>query len=167
MAATDPEIRQIADAIRARQRFVLSSHSRPDGDSIGSQLAMAFALRALGKDVTVVNFDPASPALMGFPGVADITIAPAVDGDFDAAIVMECSDYARTGVAGLDRFFTINIDHHPGNSGYGQINWFDSSAAARAEVVFDVVQARGAPVSIELATHICVAILTGAGPFPF
>ena len=102
MAATDPEITAVADAIRSRQRFVISSHSRPDGDSIGSQLAMAFALRALGKDVTVVNFDPAAPALMGFPGVPDIRIAPSAEGNFDAAIIMECSDYARTGVAGLD-----------------------------------------------------------------
>ena len=85
---TRPEIQQIADAIRARQRFVLSSHSRPDGDSIGSQLAMAYALRALGKDATVVNADPAPPPLMAFPGVADIRIAPRVDGDFDAAIIM-------------------------------------------------------------------------------
>ena len=51
------QIHRIIDAIRPRQRFVLSSHSRPDGDSIGSQLAMAYALRALGKDVTVVNAD--------------------------------------------------------------------------------------------------------------
>jgi phosphoesterase RecJ-like protein len=170
MAATDPEIKDIVAAIRARRRFVISSHSRPDGDSLGSQLAMAFALRALGKDVTVVNSDPASPGFMAFPGVADIRIAPAVDpawGDFDAAIVMECSDYARTGVTGLDRFFTINIDHHPGNTGYGQINWFDSSAAACAEMVFDVVQALGVPLSIEVATHVYIAILTDTGSFHF
>ena len=160
MAATDPEIRTIADALRARQRFVISSHSRPDGDSVGSQMAMALALRALGQDVTVVNFDPASPALMTFPGVRDITIAPAAEGDFDAAIVMECSDYARTGVTGLDRYFTINIDHHPGNTSYGQINWFDPSAAACAEMVFDVVQALGAPLSPEVAVHVYIAILT-------
>jgi len=167
MAATDPEIVTIADALRARQRFVISSHSRPDGDSIGSQLAMAFALRALGKDVTVVNFDPAAPALMAFPGVADITIAPSVEGDFDAAIVMECSDYARTGVAGLDKYFTINIDHHPGNTSYGQINWFDPGAAACAEMVFDVVQALGVPFSAEIAVHVYVAILTDTGSFHF
>jgi phosphoesterase RecJ-like protein len=167
MAATDPDIRQIADAIRARQRFVIASHSRPDGDSIGSQLAMAYALRALGKDVTVVNVDPAAPALMAFPGVPDIVIAPAVAGEFDAAIVMECSDYARTGVTGLDRFFTMNIDHHPGNSGYGQINWFDASAAACAEMVFDVVEALGVQMSVEIATHIYVAILTDTGSFHF
>ena len=167
MAATDPEIRQIADAIRARQRFVISSHSRPDGDSIGSQLAMAFALRALGKDVTVVNFDPAAPALMAFPGVPDIVIAPDVQGEFDAAIVMECSDYARTGVKGLEKFFTINIDHHPGNTGYGQINWFDPSAAACAEMVFDVVEALGVRMSVEIGTHVYVAILTDTGSFHF
>ncbi len=109
---SSPEIRRIADAIRSRQRFVLSSHARPDGDAIGSQLAMAFALRALGKDVTLVNADPAPPPLMAFPGVADITIAASVEGEFDAAIIMECGDLKRTGVAGLDRFFVINIDHH-------------------------------------------------------
>ena len=56
---TSPELPQIVDAIRARQRFVLSSHARPDGDSIGSQLAMAYALRALGKEVVAVNADAA------------------------------------------------------------------------------------------------------------
>jgi phosphoesterase RecJ-like protein len=167
MAATDPEIQQIVGAIRARRRFVVSSHSRPDGDSIGSQLAMAFALRALGKDVAVVNFDPAPPALMAFPGVADIRIAPSVEGDFDASIVMECSDYARTGVTGLERFFTINIDHHPGNTGYGQINWFDSSAAACAEMVFDVVQALGVTLTPEIAVQVYIAILTDTGSFHF
>ena len=104
---------------------------------------------------------------MAFPGVPDIVIAPAVTGDFDAAIIMECSDYARTGVTGLDRFFTINIDHHPGNTGYGQINWFDPAAAACAEMVFDVVQALGVPMSLEIATHIYVAILTDTGSFHF
>jgi len=167
MAASDPEIQQIAAALRARQRFVISSHSRPDGDSLGSQLAMAYGLRALGKDVTVVNLDPAAQQFMVFPGVRDIRIAPVVDGDYDAAIVMECSDYARTGVAGLDRYFTINIDHHPGNSQYGQINWFDPSAAACAEMVFDVVQALRVPLSIEIATHVYVAILTDTGSFHF
>ena len=55
MTTTAPEIQLIVDAVRQRQRFVLSSHSRPDGDAIGSQLAMAYALRAMGKEATVVN----------------------------------------------------------------------------------------------------------------
>lgn len=162
-----PEIQQIADAIHARRRFVLSSHARPDGDSIGSQLALAYALRALGKEATVVNADPAPPPLMAFPGVPEIRIAAAVEGDFDAAIIMECGDLARTGVSGLDRFFVVNIDHHPGNSGYGRINWFDASAAACGEMVFDLVRALGVPLSLEIATHIYLAILTDTGSFHY
>ena len=137
-----PEIQQIVDAIRTRQRFVISSHSRPDGDSLGSQMAMAYALRALGKDVTVVNADAAPPPLMASPGVPGIQIAPAVAGDFDAAIMMECGDLARTGVAG-----SIALRHQhrssPGNTGFGAINWFDR-APPRAEMVFDLIRARRA-----------------------
>ena len=167
MTTTSPEILQIVEALRARRRFVLSSHSRPDGDSIGSQLAMAYALQAMGKEVTVVNADPAAPPLMAFPGVPEIRIAPSADGDFDAAIIMECGDLKRTGVTGLDRFFVINIDHHPGNTGFGQINWFNAGAAACAEMVYEVVRALGVPLSKEIATHIYLAILTDTGSFHY
>jgi len=167
MTPTAPEIARIVEAIRSRQRFVLSSHSRPDGDSIGSQLAMAYALRDLGKHAELFNLDPAPAQLMGFPGVRDIRIAPAVEGSFDASIIMECSDLARTGVTGLDRAFIINIDHHPGNAGYGQINWFDATAAACAEMVFDLILALDVRLSVEIATHIYLAILTDTGSFHF
>jgi phosphoesterase RecJ-like protein len=160
-------MRQIVEAIGARQSFVLSSHSRPDGDSIGSQLAMAFALRALGKEVTVVNSDAAPGPLMTFPGVSEIEIAQSITGPFEAAIIMECGDLSRTGVAGLDRYFVINIDHHPGNSAYGQINWFDSSAAACGEMVHELIHALGVPMSREIATHIYLAILTDTGSFHY
>ncbi|PYR64160.1 MAG: hypothetical protein DMF91_01255 [Acidobacteria bacterium] len=162
-----PELQQIVDAIRGRRRFVVSSHSRPDGDSIGSQLAMAYALRAIGKEVRVINADPAPPPLMAFPGVPAIEIAARVDGELDAAIIMECGELTRTGVAGLDRFFVINIDHHPGNTRYGQINWFDAGAAACGEMVFDLVRALGAPLSLEVATHVYLAILTDTGSFHY
>jgi phosphoesterase RecJ-like protein len=167
MTPLPPEIALIVDAIRSRQRFVLSSHARPDGDSIGSQLAMAYALRDMGKHAELVNFDAAPPQLMGFPGVPDIRIAPAVDGSFDASIIMECSDLARTGVTGLDRAFVINVDHHPGNKAYGNINWFDAGAAACAEMVFDLVEALRVPLSKEIATHIYLAILTDTGSFHY
>lgn len=162
-----PEVQRIVDAIRARQRFVISSHSRPDGDSIGSQLAMTYALREIGKDVTVVNADAAAPPLLQFPGVTQIRIADRAEGDFDASIIMECSDMARTGVRGLDRSFVINIDHHPGNTAYGHLNWFDSSAAACAEMVFDLVVALGVPLTLEIATHVYLAILTDTGSFHY
>jgi len=160
-------IERIRDAVLARQRFVISSHARPDGDSIGSQLAMAYALRALGKDVAIVNRDPAPPPLMAFPGVPSIRVADRVEGEFDAAIVLECSELGRTGVEGLDRYFLINVDHHPGNAEFGAVNWFNGQAAACAEMVFDIVEALRVPLSVEIATHVYVGILTDTGSFHY
>ena len=164
-----PDAARIADAIRSRQRFVISSHSRPDGDSIGSSLAMAYALRAMGKHADVVHADPAPGPLMQFPGVPEIQVLPAVpDGaQYDAAIVMECGDLARTGVRGLDRFFVINIDHHPGNTGYGDLTWFDSSAAALGEMIYDLIGLLGVALTREIATHVYLAILTDTGSFHY
>jgi bifunctional oligoribonuclease and PAP phosphatase NrnA len=167
MTTPTTDLQRIVDAIRSRQRFVLSSHSRPDGDSIGSQLAMGYALHEMGKTFDVVNADPAPGPLMQFPGVPDIRIAPAVEGDFDAAIIMECGDLGRTGVKGLDRFLVINIDHHPGNTAYGSLNWFDASAAACGEMVFELVRALGVPLTPDIATHIYLAILTDTGSFHY
>jgi phosphoesterase RecJ-like protein len=160
-------IAAIRDAILQRQRFVVTSHARPDGDAIGSQVAMAYALRALGKDVQLVGADPAPMQFQVFPGVRDIQVSPAVHGHFDAAIVMECADLSRTGVEGFDRYFIINIDHHPGNKSYGAINWFDPGAAACSEMVFDVIEALGVTLTPEIATHIYIAILTDTGGFHF
>jgi len=161
------ELQQIVDAIGARQRFVISSHSRPDGDSVGSSLSMALALRALGKEARVVHKDRAPDPLLGFPGMSGIEIADRADGDFEAGIIMECGDLARTGVEGLEGRFLINIDHHPGNSGFGQINWFDPSAAACGEMVFDLIRALDVPLTVEIATHIYLAILTDTGSFHY
>ena len=128
---------------------------------------MGYALREMGKAFDVVNADPAPGPLMQFPGVPEIRIAPAVEDDFDAAIIMECGDLARTGVSGLDRFLVINIDHHPGNTAYGSLNWFDASAAACGEMVFELVRALGVPVTPAIATHIYLAILTDTGSFHY
>jgi phosphoesterase RecJ-like protein len=160
-------VAEVADAIRARQRFVLSSHARPDGDAIGSQLAMAFALERLGKQVTLVNRDPVPGPLKPFPGTDRIVVADRVDEVYDAAIIMECSSLDRTGVAGFERSFVINIDHHQGNTGYGAVNWFDAGAAACAEMVFDLIEALGVPLTPEIATHLYVGILTDTGSFHY
>jgi phosphoesterase RecJ-like protein len=162
----DPDVLEsICQAIVRRQRFLLTSHARPDGDSIGSQLAMAYALEALGKQVRLINADAAPDHYREFPGVDRIEIAASSNAEADALIVMECSDLARTGVGGLDRHFIINIDHHAGNRMYGALNWFDESAAACGEMVFDLIRALGVPLSREMATHIYLAILTDTGSF--
>ena len=159
---------EICNAIRAHKRFLITSHARPDGDSIGSQLAMAYALDALGKQVRIVNADPAPDHYSAFPGVDRIEIARSVvDTEADALIVMESGDLARTGVSGIDGRFIINIDHHPGNRRFGTLNWVDESAAACGEMVFDLIEALGIPLTIEIATHIYLAILTDTGSFHY
>jgi phosphoesterase RecJ-like protein len=163
----DTLVGQIRDAILARQRFLITSHSRPDGDSIGSQLAMAFALDALGKESRIVNADRAPDHYYEFPGMERIEIFPEVPADAtaDTVIVMECGDLGRTGVRGFEGRYIINIDHHAGNRMYGALNWFDESAAACGEMVYDVIGALGVPMSREIATHIYLAILTDTGSF--
>ena len=150
-----------------RQRFVIASHVRPDGDAIGSQLAMAYALRYLGKDVRVVNRDAASPPFLAFPGVSEIEVADRVDDIGDAVIVMEAGNLKRTGIEGLERGFVINIDHHLGNSMYGALNWFDVSAAACGEMVFDLIRELGVPLTREIATHVYITLLTDTGSFHY
>jgi len=168
MSPLKTEIAGIRDAILARNRFLISSHAKPDGDSIGSQLAMAYALEALGKEVRIVNADPAPEHYMEFPGVDRIEIARSVERtDIDAVIVMESGDLTRTGVSGLEGRFAINIDHHQGNTHYGALNWVDESAAACGEMVFDVIEALGVPLTIEIATHVYLAILTDTGSFHY
>jgi phosphoesterase RecJ-like protein len=153
------------DAILARSSFLLTSHARPDGDSIGSQLAMAFALDALGKTVRIVNADPAPSAYADFPGVERIEVAPSVEGTYDALIVMECGTLDRPGVAGLEGRFTINIDHHIGNTGYGDVNWYDEGAAACTEMVFTLIEALGVALTPEIALHVYLGVLTDTGSF--
>jgi phosphoesterase RecJ-like protein len=165
---TDAEaLRRIRDEILGRQTFLITSHAKPDGDSIGSQVALALALGALGKRVRIVNADPPQPAMASFPGVSGIEIAGRVEGIYDAVIVVECADLSRTGVSGLEPYFIINIDHHPGNTLYGAVNWFDQGAAACGEMVFDVIASLGVPLTPEVATHIYVAILTDTGSFHY
>ena len=129
---------------------------------------MAYALEALGKDVRLVNADPAPDHYLDFPGVDRIEIARAECSSVmpTRSSCMESSDLARTGVAGLDGRFTINIDHHQGNTGYGALNWLDESRRGVWRAGLRARSARSAcPLTLEIATHIYLAILTDTGSF--
>ena len=158
---------QVVAAIRERQRFLVTSHAKPDGDAIGSQIAMALALRALGKQVRVVDADPAPTSMLELPGMELIEVTPRVDDTGDAVLTMECGDITRPGVDGLARGFIINIDHHTGNTMYGALNWLNLSAAACGEMVFDLIEALGVRLTAEMATHVYLAILTDTGQFHY
>ena len=167
MTSAEATRAEVADAIRQRQRFVVVSHARPDGDAVGSSLAMAYALRHLGKDVRVLSRDEPPPPLLVFPGVADIEIVSATDDPGDAVIVMECGDIKRPGHRRPRAGYVINVDHHPGNGLYGAMNWLDLSAAACGEMVFDLVRELDVPLTREIATHVYIAILTDTGSFHY
>ena len=165
MTPPHAELSRIRDTLLHGHSFLLTSHARPDGDSLGSQLALAGALRQLGKQVLIINHDP-TPALYGFlPDLSTIEIAASVGDPFDAVVVLECSTLNRSGVTGLEGRLLINIDHHAGNAMYGDINWHDVSACACAEMVFELIEALGARLTPAIATQLYVAILTDTGSF--
>ena len=165
MTPSHADLVRTRNALQNGHRFLLTSHARPDGDSLGSQLALAAALRQLGKQVRIINSDPA-PALYAFlPDLSTIEIAASVEDPFDAVVLLECSTLHRPGVAGLEGRRLINIDHHAGNLMYGDINWHDVSACACAEMVFELLEALGTHLTPEIATHLYVAILTDTGSF--
>ena len=128
---------------------------------------MALALQAMGKTADVVMDALPPHFLQPFPHVDRIQVTPEVREARDGALIMECSSLDRTGVTGLDRSPVLNIDHHVGNTTYGEINWVDESAAACGELVFTLVEALGVPLSREIATHLYLAVLTDTGSFRF
>jgi phosphoesterase RecJ-like protein len=157
----------VAAAIRERTTFLLTSHARPDGDAIGSSVALALALDALGKRARVVLHDPIPPAYAGFPSVDRIEYASEVHDAADAAILLECSDPGRPEVGGLAGRFLINVDHHVGNTMYGAVNWFEADAAACGEMVADIIDALGVAWTREIASHLYLALSTDTGSFRY
>lgn len=158
--------RVLVDALREDGSVVLCGHARPDGDSIGSLMAMAAALRALGRPVRTICSDPAPAAFLAFPHMEMLEITRDVDASGTTVIVMESGALERTGIAGLDRANVIvNIDHHLGNSGYGTVQWFDEGAAACVEMVADAIDAIGVAWTMAIATYLYLGLVTDTGGF--
>jgi len=158
---------RVRDALRLADRFIVTSHVRPDGDAIGSSVAMVLALRALGKDARVFMRDRLPDPYPEYPHADEIVFAEEVPDDGATVIVMECGDLERTGLAGIERHPVVNIDHHPGNSGFGNVLWFDGTAAACAEMVFDLIVSLEVDVTPAMAKHLYVAIVTDTGSFKY
>ncbi len=157
----------IPDFIRQHRKFAITSHARPDGDAVGSEVALTLGLRQIGKKVRVINADR-HPSVYDFlPGIDEIEIGGRFTGSYDALIILECSDATRTGLPDLERHFTINIDHHPNTRPYGDLNWVDGKAAAVAEMVFLIMKEIGVEITPEIATNLYVAIMTDTGSFQF
>lgn len=157
------------DRLRRARTVLLTSHRNPDGDAIGSELALAELARALGADTAIVNHDPVPPPLVELPGVDSIRIAERLTDDeldsFDLIVTVECPELDRCGFAGLDDRPILNIDHHLANPAYGEVNFIDEDAPAVGEMVWTMFKQAGVTPSPEAATNTYVALATDTGDF--
>jgi bifunctional oligoribonuclease and PAP phosphatase NrnA len=157
----------ILAALREGERFLVCSHSRPDGDAVGSMLAMGMLLRQMGKNVDIVAADRVPAVYRNLPGAGEIRHAMRVHGPYDAVILLECDSLQRTRLLGLERMFHINIDHHSTGREFGDLNWIDRDACSVGELVHRIVKAAGCVVTPEMATCLYTTLLTDTGGFCF
>ncbi|MEA2172651.1 MAG: bifunctional oligoribonuclease and phosphatase NrnA [Blastocatellia bacterium] len=158
---------QVVELIESKRRFAITSHIRPDGDSLGSSLGLYWLLRALEKDVEVIMRDPVPHAYQKLPGSCDVRVTPSVDRVYDAVFVIECSDITRPGLIDLEKQFVVNIDHHSTTALFGTINWIDSTASAVGEMIYNLCKATGVRVTRELAECVYTALITDTGSFHY
>ena len=161
---------EIGAALRKHDRFAVLSHVRPDGDALGSQLALALSLQQLGKDVTVWNEDGLLEKYNFLPGGERLTRPPREPQDFDVAIALDTATQNRLGTAGesvRNAKTWINIDHHPSNPGYGDLVYIDPTSPATGQILFELIQQEQLPMDPAIAENLFVAISTDTGSFQY
>ena len=163
----DPNLQKIVEFVGRHHSFAVLSHSRADGDSIGSSVALGCALKQLGKQVDILQADPVPEAYSRLPAMDLVRVDSDLRGDYDSLIVLECNDLARTGLGNLHANHVINIDHHSNTDPFGDLNWVDDSAAAVAELVYELILVLEAKITPSIASNLYAAILTDTGSFQF
>lgn len=162
---------QIGDILRRHQSFVILSHVRPDGDAIGSQLALGYALEAAGKRVRLINEDGLPENLAFLPGSHRIETPPANPVDAEVAIALDTATKPRLGDAALHAASAadlwLNIDHHVSNPRYGDFNYIDSTSPATGQILYDLITALDLPFPDETRDAIYVAVSTDTGSFQY
>src|SRR5450631_3487198 len=167
---TQCTLAEIGRVLRAHQRFAVLSHVRPDGDALGSQLALALSLQQLGKDVTVWNEDGLLEKYNFLPGGERLTQPPREPQDFDVAVALDTATQNRLGTAGESVRHAktwINIDHHASNPGYGDLVYIDPTSPATGQILFELIQNQQLPIDPAIAENLFVAISTDTGSFQY
>lgn len=163
------DLTAICRVLREKRSFLVACHENPEGDAIGSELALALALRKMGKAVTVLNADPVPANLAFLPG-ADKVVFEEDGSKYDVAVVMDCGSPERTGRIGPELRkcpLLVNIDHHRTNGDRGGLSLVDPDAAATGLLVHRVLSAMGYDIDVDVATNIYVAVLTDTGSFHY
>jgi phosphoesterase RecJ-like protein len=158
---------QVVELIENKQKFGITTHIKPDGDGVGSSLGLCWLLQSLGKSAEVIVHGEVPPAYRSLPGAEKIRDVDAIDDEYDAVFVIECSDLERPGIKGLDDVFTVNIDHHATSAHFGTINWIDSTASAVGEMIYNLCKAIGGRITREIAECVYMALVTDTGSFHF
>ncbi|MGB2751919.1 MAG: bifunctional oligoribonuclease/PAP phosphatase NrnA [Pyrinomonadaceae bacterium] len=158
---------QVVELIETKHTFGITTHIKPDGDGVGSSLGLCWLLRSLGKEAEVMVRGDVPPAYHNLPGADEILDVSSVNGKYDAIFVIECSDVDRPGIEGLDKQFTVNIDHHSTSEHFGTINWIDSTASAVGEMIYNLCKAIGGRITKEIAECVYLALVTDTGSFHF
>lgn len=161
---------QIGQVLRDHKRFAILSHVRPDGDALGSQLALGLSLECLGKEVRVWNEDGMLEKYSFIPRSDLITKPPAAAEDVDVAVALDTAIQNRLGTtlqAVRSAKTWINIDHHPSNPGYGDLVYIDANAPATGQILFELLKSQNLPINPEIAENLYVAISTDTGSFQY
>ncbi|MEK7700902.1 MAG: bifunctional oligoribonuclease/PAP phosphatase NrnA [candidate division NC10 bacterium] len=168
---TTPAAAVLAPFGRDRGRALMLGHVHPDADVLGTLLALGLALEARGWSVTYGGPHPA-PAMLDFlPGVERYRRLDTLDGAFDVAVLTDCPNPQRTeGLIEQARRASkvvLNIDHHPDNRRYADVNWIDLTAAATGEMVYELLVALEVPLAPAIATNLFTAVHTDTGSFRY
>ena len=160
---------RIIEQIRASETFCIVGHVRPDGDCIGSQLALSLALKNEGKKVTCWNEDSV-PDKLAFLDPDRLMQKPKSGEQFDCVIALDCASFERLGKCGPaieNRKIFINIDHHQSNTRYGDINWISAREASSGELIFKLLKAASWPITPQIADCLFTAVSTDTGSFQY
>src|SRR5438046_3593734 len=167
---TNSKFEEIARVLREHECFAILSHVRPDGDALGSQLALALSLEQLGKQVRVWNEDGMLEKYSFLAHADLLTKPPATAEDFDVAIALDTAIQNRLGTtvaAVRSAKIWINIDHHLSNPGYGYLVILSPSAPATGEIIFDLIKSQDLPLDHDIAENLFAAISTDTGSFQY
>jgi bifunctional oligoribonuclease and PAP phosphatase NrnA len=162
---------EIADVLRKHERFVVLSHVRPDGDALGSQIAMGLALQKLGKKVKIWNEEGLLEKFSFLPGGELVSTPPNEPEDFDVVLALDTATRQRLGDKTLAAIGSakawVNIDHHPSNPRYGDLVHIDPIAPATGQILFELLQSQDLPLDEAIAENLFAAISTDTGSFQY
>ena len=162
---------EIAEAIHSHDTFILLSHVRPDGDAIGSQLALGASLEEMGKTVHYINEDGLPDNLKFMLGSDKIQTPPADPVDAQVVIALDCATKPRLGdnalAASSKAKLWINIDHHVSNPSYADLNFIDSVSPATGQILYNLITDQNFPLPDVTRDAIYVAVSTDTGSFQY